>query len=203
MVLVDALRRSDIDLTACTIRIERTLIELQNGQLSFGPPKSAAGRRTVVFPELIVPELRSHLDRIEQADSDLVFVGASGAPLRRTNFRQRRWLPALNAVGLPLMHFHDLRHTGKAMTASTGVNLRELMARIGHSSTRAALVYLHSTDERQREIAASSASSCTPACVPTRRSQIPGQRRGERARSRPAAHQVVTKARSWRPRHGT
>ena len=49
MVLVDALRRSDIDLTACTIRIERTLIELQNGQLSFGPPKSAAGRRTVVY----------------------------------------------------------------------------------------------------------------------------------------------------------
>jgi hypothetical protein len=27
------------------------------------------------------------------------------------------------------------------------------MARMGHSSTRAALIYLHSTDERQREIA--------------------------------------------------
>jgi hypothetical protein len=27
------------------------------------------------------------------------------------------------------------------------------MARMGHSSTRAAMIYLHSTDERQREIA--------------------------------------------------
>jgi hypothetical protein len=27
------------------------------------------------------------------------------------------------------------------------------MARMGHSSTRAALIYLHSTNERQREIA--------------------------------------------------
>lgn len=27
------------------------------------------------------------------------------------------------------------------------------MARMGHRSTRAALIYLHSTDERQREIA--------------------------------------------------
>jgi hypothetical protein len=27
------------------------------------------------------------------------------------------------------------------------------MARMGHSSTRAALIYQHSTDERQREIA--------------------------------------------------
>jgi hypothetical protein len=32
-------------------------------------------------------------------------------------------------------------------------NLRELMERMGHSSTKAALVYLHSTSERQHAIA--------------------------------------------------
>jgi hypothetical protein len=37
--------------------------------------------------------------------------------------------------------------------SATGAKLRELMARMGHSSTRAALIYLHSTSERQREIA--------------------------------------------------
>jgi len=84
-----------------------------------------------------------------------VFVGPTGAPLRRTNFRQRTWLPALQAAGLPAIHFHDLRHTGNALTANAGANLRELMARMGHASTRAALVYPHSTDERQLEIAAS------------------------------------------------
>jgi hypothetical protein len=52
------------------------------------------------------------------------------------------------------MHFHDLRHTGNGLTANAGANLRELMTRMGHSSTGAALIYLHSTDERQREIAA-------------------------------------------------
>jgi hypothetical protein len=31
--------------------------------------------------------------------------------------------------------------------------LRELMARMGHASTHAALVYLHDTDDRQRAIA--------------------------------------------------
>ena len=51
------------------------------------------------------------------------------------------------------MHFHDLRHTGNTLTAAAGANLRELMARMGHSSTRAALIYLHATDERQRKIA--------------------------------------------------
>lgn len=31
--------------------------------------------------------------------------------------------------------------------------LQELTGRMGHSSTRAAMVYQHSTDERQREVA--------------------------------------------------
>ena len=38
-------------------------------------------------------------------------------------------------------------------SSNAGASLRELMARMGHSSTRAAMIYLHSTDERQREIA--------------------------------------------------
>ena len=32
-------------------------------------------------------------------------------------------------------------------------SLRELMSRMGHTSTRAALVYLHDTDARQRDLA--------------------------------------------------
>jgi integrase len=62
-------------------------------------------------------------------------------------------LPALSKAGVPAVHFHDLRHTGNNLSAAAGANLRELMARMGHSSTRAALIYLHSTDARQREIA--------------------------------------------------
>ena len=53
----------------------------------------------------------------------------------------------------PGVHFHDLRHTGNMLTAEAGATLRELMDRMGHSSTRAALVYLHATSQRQRTIA--------------------------------------------------
>src|SRR5579862_6546678 len=60
--------------------------------------------------------------------------------------------PALAATGLDV-HLHDLRHTGNTLTADAGANLRELMERMGHASTRAALIYLHSTDERQRKLA--------------------------------------------------
>ena len=40
------------------------------------------------------------------------------------------------------------------MAASQGAGLRELMERMGHSSTRAALIYLHATRERDEAIAA-------------------------------------------------
>jgi hypothetical protein len=44
------------------------------------------------------------------------------------------------------MHFHDLRHAGNHYTASAGAHLRELMERMGHPTSRAAMIYLHSTD---------------------------------------------------------
>jgi hypothetical protein len=38
-----------------------------------------------------------------------------------------------------MIHFHDLRHTGNQLAADAGANLRELMDRMGHSTTRAAM----------------------------------------------------------------
>jgi len=40
------------------------------------------------------------------------------------------------------------------MAAQTGATTRELMARLGHSSPRAALIYQHATEERDHTIAA-------------------------------------------------
>jgi integrase len=54
-----------------------------------------------------------------------------------------------------VIHFHDLRHTGNQLAANTGASLRELMDRMSHSSARAAMIYLHGSDERQRVIAES------------------------------------------------
>jgi integrase len=150
-----ALTRRHIDLDACTVHVVSSLTETDSGRLFLGPPKSTAGRRTVQLPPMLVPTLRNHLDRYAQPGHDgLVFTGRHGALLRRSNFRRRVWLPALEEAGLPEIHFHDLRHTGNILTAAAGASLRELMARMGHTSTQAALVYLHDSNDRQRIIAA-------------------------------------------------
>jgi integrase len=82
-----------------------------------------------------------------------VFTSPLGTPLRHSNFYRRAWMPALATPCLPGFHFHDLRHAGNALTADAGASLRELMDRMGHSSTCAALIYQQSSDERQRKLA--------------------------------------------------
>ena len=123
------------------------------GGLRPDTPKSRAGRRTVAFPADLVPELRRHLDRFaEPGPNGLVFIGPKGAALRRNNFR-RIWVRACAAAGAPGVHFHDLRHTGGTLAAATGATLKELMARLGHSSPRAAMIYQHATSDRDQAIA--------------------------------------------------
>jgi integrase len=66
-----------------------------------------------------------------------VFPGVMGGPLRRGNFnRMSAWPYAVRSIGVEGRHFHDLPHTGNTFAASSGVGLRDLMARMGHDSER-------------------------------------------------------------------
>jgi integrase len=149
-----ALRRCDIDVQTRTVRIMRQLTEHRGDGLVFGPPKSEAGRRTVAIPELIMPDVAVHLvTYVHPGDDGLLFTSARGTLLRHSNFYRRVWGPALKTAGLPSVHFHDLRHSGNQLAADAGASLRELMDRMGHSTTQAAMVYLHGSDQRQQAIA--------------------------------------------------
>jgi integrase len=148
-----ALTRADLDLDRRTVRVVNAVSEVK-GQVVIGPPKSAAGRRTVAIPASLVPVLRAHIESFSQHGArGRVFIGVKGGTLLRTNF-QAIWREGIEAAGLPEgFRFHDLRHTGNAWAAGTGANLRELMERMGHSSTRAALIYLHAARGGDRSIA--------------------------------------------------
>jgi hypothetical protein len=136
------------------MRVERTLTELSVGQVFFSPPKSEPGRRVVAIPAHLVPELRAHIERVAQQGIDgLLFTSPTGKPLRNSNVRGRVWLgggrggwPAGPALSLSSAYRQCVRGWYRA-------NLRELMERMGHSRSRAAMIYLHSAGERQRKIA--------------------------------------------------
>lgn len=147
------LQRRDLDLAAGTVRIERGMHQLADGTLVLGPPKTDAGRRTVTIPPHLLPDLASHLDRyVGPGDDALVFTGEKGGPLR-PHVLQKAWVRAKEATGVGPLHLHDLRHAGNTWAAATGASTRELMARMGHANSGAALRYQHATASRDRAIA--------------------------------------------------
>jgi integrase len=158
-----ALRRRHLDLDGGFVDVRAAAVE--NGtSLTVDRTKSEAGVRVVGLPAVIVPELRSHLARwSESGPNGRVFVGPKGATPRRSNFN-RVWAASLvraEAEGTPPpdgLHFHDLRHTANEFAASSA-SVRELMARMGHSTTRAALIYQRARRAREREIAATVSAS--------------------------------------------
>ncbi|MBX6383037.1 MAG: site-specific integrase [Microbispora sp.] len=152
---VIALRRSDIDIRARTVRVREQLIELDGGDMVLAPPKSRAGKRTVSIPSAIIPALIDHLDQFTGTDEDaFVFLGKRGGYLRGSNFRREaKWAEALKEMGVKELHFHDLRHTGNTLAAQSGASLADLKARMGHDSDRAALIYQHATRDADRKIA--------------------------------------------------
>jgi hypothetical protein len=60
-----------------------------------------------------------------------------------TKGRPSSWPQAVRAIGAGGLHFHDLRHTGNHFAAASGAGLKDLTARMGHDSERAAIIYQH------------------------------------------------------------
>jgi integrase len=147
------LRRGRIDVLHRRIAVEEQAVELAGGKVVFGPPKTAAGRRSVAVPAELVKLLEEHLAAFVGPDVDaLVFTSPEGHPLRRTKFRAR-WAAACKTTGITGLHFHDLRGSGATWAATTGATVRELMGRLGHTTPTMALRYQHATLERDQAIA--------------------------------------------------
>ena len=148
------LRRNNVDTARAIVRIEEQATHLMSGERIVGPPKSAAGKRTVVLPAITVEALSAHLDQYTGVGDDaLVFTDPSGRPLHKDAL-YKAWRPARAAVGLEHATIHDLRHAGATLAVWTGASTKEVIARLGYASPRAALRYQHTAESRHREIAA-------------------------------------------------
>ena len=76
-----------------------------------------------------------------------------------------------------------MRHTGNQFTANAGANTKELMVRMGHDSERAALIYLHSSDKRQRALADAVAKAARAELAQSKKAKKSGRSGTRMARS--------------------
>lgn len=147
-----ALRRKDLTPDGTTIRIRRGIVRTRGGLVE-GTPKSDAGIRDVAVPPHLAPVVANHLAKWAQPGADgLLFPSATGQPLPYVTMH-KFWDRARKTAGREDLRFHDLRHTGAVLAASTGATLAELMARLGHSTAGAAMRYQHAAQDRDRALA--------------------------------------------------
>lgn len=147
---VCGLRTEDVDLVGGVITVRLNRVELLESPKKYDKdPKTDAGRREIAFPPHLKPFLVEHM--AEWAGVERFFVGQDGQPMRG-NAVYQAFVRARKRVGVEVS-FHDLRHTGQTLAASTGATLADLKKRLGHSSAAAALRYLHAVEGRDKELA--------------------------------------------------
>ena len=150
-----ALTRADLDLDAVPTRVmvRKAVRRADNGQVRVDVPKTASSVRAVTLPAPLAEALRVHLEEFVASERDaLVFATRTGTTPARSNLGAT-WRRACAKAGVPQVRLHDLRHVAQVFAAEAGATLPELMARLGHATPAAALVYLHARNERDAVIA--------------------------------------------------
>lgn len=148
------LRRSDVDVTSGVVKIRRGVTWV-DGSPVLGVPKSDAGIRDVAIPPHILPAVRKHLKLMPMAGKNALLFPAAGDPHKhmRPATLTKVYYRARKVAGREDLAFHHLRHTGATYAAQAGATLAELMNRLGHSTSSAALKYQHTAAGRDQVIA--------------------------------------------------
>jgi integrase len=144
------LQRRDVAEGAKAIRVSRAVTHRDG--CGVDTPKFGKGR-SVIVPPHIRAELKHHLDTYVDKDSTAqLFPAARGCHLNDRVFRDYL-AQALKAIGHEHMRIDDLRHFAGTQAARVG-NLPETMARLGHSTPKASLIYQGIASGRAEEVAA-------------------------------------------------
>jgi integrase len=139
LALVTGLRRGELlglraydiepSTSSVTIRQNRVVV---SGRIVTKTPKTQRSRRIIVVDsftaELLAKEKKS------ANDEDLIFTTGEGGGLD-PGWVSRRFKQLVVTYGLPVIRFHDLRHTSATLGLSRGESVKEISARLGHSST--------------------------------------------------------------------
>ncbi|PMC75531.1 site-specific integrase [Brachybacterium sp. UMB0905] len=150
-----ALRRRDVDTQARTLHIRESASAPYGSGEAVGPVKTKASNRVVHYPAALDPDVARQL-------TEWAAPGSRGHPFPRAadpskplpySTFSHSFQEAAARAGVEDVRPHDLRHTGATLAAGTGATVRELMARLGHTTPKVAMRYQHAARERDRSIA--------------------------------------------------
>lgn len=160
------IRWSDLDLTSASLTIRQTMT-MVGGLAERGTPKTRAGSRTIALDRGTLAALKTW--KKQQASErllmgagwrggvDLVVTEPDGSAVHPEVF-SRRFKAQAKTAGLPIVRFHDARHSYATAALKAGVPVKVLSQRLGHADVSVTLrIYAHvmpGDDEAAADLAA-------------------------------------------------
>ncbi len=146
------LQWDDFDEHSGKLKIQRSVGRIKDGVLPVGETKTETGTREILLPPSTVKLLSK---RKENAVSDWVFPNWHNPeePMNPQSAYSRLKV-LLKKAGLPLIRFHDLRHTFATHAIAGGVDAKTLSGILGHTNASFTLdTYTHVTTDMQKNAA--------------------------------------------------
>lgn len=148
-----ALRRRDIDLDGKVVRITHAVTYSKEYGFVDGDPKTEAGIRSIPIPDGLVAEIRKHIDEYaDPGDDGKLFHTATGNFVHHSEV-EKAFIKARRKAGCEDVVLHGLRHSGNTYFAqNTNATIADLQARGGWSTSSMAAHYMHSSQDRLRQL---------------------------------------------------
>ena len=156
------LRWEDYDVDAGLLRVNRTWSDAEQ-KMREGIAKSQSSLRTIsIGPELrtiLAAERKRQVERRlllgpRYKDPGIMCPTASGTLATSHTLRSERMARICRQAGVPVIRFHDLRHTHASLMLAQGVPVKVVSERLGHATTRMTLeTYAHVLPGMQKEAA--------------------------------------------------
>ncbi len=140
---------SDINFTDGTLSIKRSVSSKTGGGISVGETKTNAGARKIILPPSVLTLLEQ---KKADAINEWVFPHYTNPsdPLH-PELAYNKLKTILKKAELPLIRFHDLRHTFATHATQGGVDAKTLAGILGHTDASFTLdTYTHVTSDMQR-----------------------------------------------------
>jgi len=156
------LKWADIDFDSGSLSVRRSLSRGLTSRLIEGEPKTKAGRRRIALSPATVESVRRHRSRQVEyrlrvgpaySDNGYVFTNETGGYIH-PNRLSKHYRHLIDLAGVPVIRFHDLRHTCATMLLAEGVHPKIVQERLGHSDIAMTLnLYSHVTPHMQQAAA--------------------------------------------------
>ncbi len=147
------LKWQDIDFEESKLHVKRSVSVKRGGSLNIGETKTETGVRCIQLPPSVAELLKK---RRQTAITEWVFPNFMHPeqPIN-PNSAYRKLKVILKNAELPLIRFHDLRHTFATHATQGGVDPKTLAGILGHTNASFTLdTYTHVTSDMQKSASA-------------------------------------------------